>query len=318
MKNLNSNKEQNLQIFVIKNYEQLKQLIRHISIAEYNQLVMERENFLEDGDKINPTEYVLVDTARHKLLSLASVEDYENGVRHISSLYTPDHTERKKGYASRVLDEIFEISKNEGFRYIHLNAMGEAGKRIYRKKGFVPVSRDIEFETIDFVSSYKILNEKNWQYSKVFYNVLRDIDGTKKTVAEGFDDLKPLISSNAYGENWEGYNDPILNVMSNIIEYARSMEDNNFKKTFIKLNFDRNDDSVSTHEFLNKRYDDIKDILNGIRLLNASEKYIASRKVDTKSVTETQPKISTKRAKILNVVKKDDKDAVKERTYKGY
>ncbi len=316
MKSLNSNKEQNLQIFVIKNYEHLKQLRSYISIAEYNQLIMEREGFLEDGDKINPTEYVLVDTARHKLLSLASVEDCENGVRHISSLYTPDHTERKKGFASRVLDEIFEISKNEGFRYIHLNAMGESGKRIYRKKGFVPVSRDVEFETIDFVSSYKMLNEKNWQYSKVFYNVLRNIDGTKKTVAEGFDDLKPLIS-NAYGENWEGYNDPILNVMSNIIEYSRSMEDNDFKKTLIKLNLDRNDDSVSTHEFLNKRYDDIKDILNGVRLLNASEKYIASRKVDTKIVTETKTQLSSKRAKILNVVKKDNKDAVMERTYKG-
>lgn len=57
---------------------------------------MERASFLDDGDKLNPTEYVLVDVVRKKLLSFASVEDYENGVRHISSIYTPDRTERKR------------------------------------------------------------------------------------------------------------------------------------------------------------------------------------------------------------------------------
>lgn len=164
--------------------------------------------------------------------------------------------------------------------------MGEAGKRIYRKKGFVSVSRDVEFETIDFVSAYKMLNEKNWQYSKVFYNVLNDIHGTNKSVAKGLDEK--------YGKGWDGYNDPIVSVMSNIIEYARGMEDNDFRKTFIKLNLDRNDDSVSTHEFLNKNYDDIKDILNGVRLLNASEKYIKSRKIKTEIKTETKPNMSTK------------------------
>lgn len=161
----------------------------------YDDYINLRSNFVEDksmgeadqsarfyfhfSDKIdNAKFFLLVDKKQNKLLNYAFIEsDHERNSNiikkdclYIDFIQTPLANNMKKGYASLMLDYISDYARKEGYRKIHLMALGSNPCYLYYKKGFVNKSHPNKMS----VMMYKYLDENDWACSVLIHEALNN------------------------------------------------------------------------------------------------------------------------------------------------
>lgn len=161
----------------------------------YEDYVNLRENFeqdksMEDADKSasfyfhfsdkidNAKLFLLVDKQQNKVLNYAFIEnDHERNSNiikkdclYIDFIQTPLAKNMSKGYASIMLDYISDYARRDGYRKIHLMALGSNPCYLYYKKGFVNVSHPNKMS----VMMYKYLDENDWACSVLINEALNN------------------------------------------------------------------------------------------------------------------------------------------------
>ena len=297
---------------IMENKENVKpKLYKLFSYKEFLAIkdnIIVRDDFLKIGEvgeyyfnkakKENPREFLLVDENTNNLLTYATLSDslLSENVLHINFITTPNREIRGKGYASLMLDEICKYARSEGYQKVHLDGLGQEGRYLYYKKGFLPVER----ECINMVSMYKMLNQQDWAYSVVFNEAIKI---AKKNNVRVGDALHYIVKNNAYDnmfqyvmfeENeynntkseakskyigWCNYfkrmylEDPLIPVLSGIFDEGLKKGDLDFSKTLGKLAIEKNDISSVRQKLLTNKFENIKNVVDGVNLINDSNAY---------------------------------------------
>lgn len=345
------NKNSDIDLYVCNTYDvymNLKNdLVKDKSLAEVEQsasFYFNYSNRIEKGGL-----FLLVDKKQNKLLNYAFVESDRKlkDCLYIDFIQTPLVKNMKKGYASLMLDYISDYARKEGYRKIHLMALGRNPRYLYYKKGFVNESHPNKMS----VFMYKYLDEKDWACSVLIHEALNNSNqyiSPSQTLyniikLKQYDNMFEygVIKENEYGDKktnpvevftkWDKLANRLYNTNPTIKAFCKIFDSPITKKNDYKEKM-----SLLKTYFSENKKEQIHcdNILEGLDLLRTSKSFdddvkrIELRKqkfqnmlqnniVNGKEKTETQPKISTKQAKILNISKKESRETYMERSYKG-
>lgn len=282
--------------------------------------------YFRKAKKDNPREFLLVDEDSHNILTYATLSDsiLSENVLHINFITTPVRDDRGKGYASLMLDEICKYAREQGYEKVHLDGLGQEGRYLYYKKGFLPVEK----ECINMVSMYKMLNQKDWAYSVVFSEAMQL--AKQKDVRVG--DALHYIVKNSFYDNmfqyvmfeenefnntkseakskyagWCSYfkrmylEDPLIPVLTELFDEGLKRGDVDFSKTLAKLAIEKNDKTSVRQKLLENKFENIKNVVDGVNLINESKAYeeqqyehqMKKQKTKTKSKSKEKSKSTT-------------------------
>lgn len=277
----------------------------------YDDYINLRDNFeqdkaMEDADKSarfyfhfsdkidNAKLFLLVDKQQNKLLNYAFIEsDHESNSNivkkdclYIDFIQTPLAKNMAKGYASRMLDYISDYARREGYRKIHLMALGSNPRYLYYKKGFVNVSHPNKMS----VMMYKYLDENDWACSVLINEALNNSNqyispsqAMKNIIKlKQYDNMFEygVIKENEYGDKktnpvevfvkWDKFANRLYKTNSTIKAFCKV-----FDKPIVKKS-DYKEKMALFETFFPERTKEkahLNNVLEGVNLLKTSKKF---------------------------------------------
>lgn len=170
----------NIELYICNNYNEYtdmcKNFVKDNSLFEADKTARFYFTFSENSD--NARFFLLVDNKENKVLTYSFIESDHDETTNISSedclyidfIHTPLSKNTQKGYASLMLDYIFDYARAKGYQKVHLMALGRNPRYLYYKKGFINDSHPNKIS----VSMYKILDQNDWACSVLISEALNN------------------------------------------------------------------------------------------------------------------------------------------------
>lgn len=271
--------------------------------------IMLLEDFLRINMGDNSKLYVMSDE-NGEVYNYASVSWQDKNILHLDYLNTIRLEDRNKGLGSEMLDYIIKDTRKSGFKYIGLHATSKEGQGLYNQKGFVAIDKfstlsnaDVIYQDNDYDIMYKMLDEQNWAYSVLFSEALNTVDKNNNKfhsvgaalhdiiANEKFDNMfqyaiideekKPSGKDSKINyDGWVSYitrrylNDPVVPIMANLFDSVVKNDEADFVSLKQQLKSMKDKQAQKDFNIINLRFGDMMQIVDGVRMLNSSSRYI--------------------------------------------